>query len=371
MNSGDSFFVEYSFSAKSKTEAEVNALGIAVEQSAELPLETVPQHLLDYIGSVDELTQLDESHWKAKIRFKKDLVSGDPLQFLNVVFGNVSIKPGIQVTDLDQQYLSELFPGPNLGIEGIRKRLSAPKRPLSCTALKPVGSSPDELAKIATEFAGGGIDIIKDDHGLVNQSAADFKSRIISCVPAIRDAMEVSGKTTLYFPNITGSYKDLFERAEFAAEYGADGFLLSPQLTGLNSLSELTETFPDMPIMAHPSFSGPYTIHKNAGFTPAVYFGMLWRALGADCVIYPNAGGRFSYSVEECIEMNRKCRREDLKLKTSFPVPAGGINRNSLQQWIEKYGSDTLFLIGGSLYKHPVGLTVAAREFQSKLSEYE
>ncbi|REL33080.1 hypothetical protein DYD21_12540 [Rhodohalobacter sp. SW132] len=372
-DSGDSFFVDYCFSAGSQSEAEDKASGIAVEQSAELPVETVPRHLLDYVGTVEELQEQEEAgnRWKAKIFFKKEIVSGDTVQFLNVVFGNVSIKPGVQVTGLDPGFLSTLFSGPNHGIDGIRERLSAPKRPLSCTALKPIGSSSEELARIATEFAGGGIDIIKDDHGLANQSLADFKSRVQSCVPAIRDAENLSGKKTLYFPNITGTFRELTERAEFAAQHGADGFLISPQLTGLYSVSELAAMFPDMPIMAHPAFSGPYTIHKHSGFAPSVYFGMLWRALGADCVIYPNAGGRFSYHVDECNEINRMCRSNDLQMKRSFPVPAGGIDRNSLQKWMDEYGADTLFLIGGSLYKHPKGLTVAAREFQTKLSEYE
>ncbi len=371
MSSGNSFYAEYRFSADNLHKAEVEAEKIAVEQTAELPPDTVPEKLKRYIGNVSDLTQVNESRWQAKINYQKELVSDDPVQFLNVLFGNISIQPGVQITDLDREHLKELLPGPAFGINGIRSILNAGKRPLSCTALKPTGSSPSELAKMAASFTEGGIDIIKDDHGLANQPAADYQSRVKQCIDAIRAGEQKSGKKTLYFPNITGPSSDLFKKIKIAQDLGADGLLVSPQLTGLNTLEEIVRSGTDLPVMAHPAFSGPYTIHKNSGFKPSIYFGLLWRALGADCIIYPNAGGRFSYTLQECLDINSECRSPKLDLPESFPVPAGGINRNSLKDWMKDYGRDTIFLIGGSLYQHPEGLKSAAKEFQKTLESYE
>jgi len=371
MNSGNSFYVTYQFSADNESEAEKKAGDIAIEQSAELPYETIPAELKTFVGQVSMLKQVREKRWESSIRFKTELVAGDPLQFLNVIFGNVSIKPGIQLTDLDRSYLSELFPGPAIGIQGIRDRLDALGRPLSCTALKPLGSSAENLAGLAEQFASGGIDIIKDDHGLANQPMATFKSRVDECVRAIQKGMQLSGKKTLYFPNITGTPNQVMRRVQIAEQLGADGVLISPQITGLNSLIDIARSQTGLPVMAHPAFSGPYTIHKNSGFVPAIFFGVLWRAFGADCIIYPNTGGRFSYTLEECLNINMECRSRDLNLCTALPVPAGGIDRNSLPHWIEKYGENTLFLVGGSLYQHPEGLFVAAQEFQQTLTHYE
>lgn len=371
MNSGDTFFVTYQFFAKQQAEAEKEAEHIALEQTSELPSEAIPDKLRSFVGTISDLAQRNDHRWQAAIRYKKELVYGDSLQFLNVIFGNVSIKPGVRIIDLDRDYLAEIMPGPGIGTEGIRTLLSIPKRPLSCTALKPVGSSPSELAQIAGQFAAGGIDIIKDDHGLANQPMADFESRVEYCLKAIRNGEQESGKKTLYFPNVTGSVKDIHKRVEIAKKSGADGVLIIPQLLGLSILSDLTNSEPNVPIMAHPAFSGPYTIHNNSGFDPAIYFGVLWRALGADCIIYPNAGGRFSYSRQQCLNINKECRSSELKLRTALPVPAGGITRNSLASWVRDYNSDTLFLIGGSLYKHPDGIKAATLEFQQTLSDYE
>lgn len=369
MATSDTFYVTYQFSAHSYNEAENEASQIAVEQSAELPYETIPEKLHHYVGTVENLRKLHEHRWESKICYNIEIVNGDPVQFLNVIFGNVSIKPGIKISGLDRTYLSGLLPGPKFGINGVRELLNEPDRPLSCTALKPVGSSPKELAALAGEFSSGGIDVIKDDHGLANQTMADFKTRIKYCVDAIRHGEQGTGKKTLYFPNITGSHDEVLSRYELARHLGADGVLMAPQLTGLNTLSELATSEIDLPVMTHPAFSGPFTIHHNSGFEPSVYFGSLWRAFGADCIIYPNAGGRFSYTVQQCLDINMECRNSELALRRSFPVPAGGVDRNSIETLMRDYGSDTLFLIGGSLYKHPKGLKSAAKEFQSTLTD--
>lgn len=369
MNSADTLSVTYEFTAHSQTEAEKTAGDIALEQTAELPAETIPPDLLKYVGTPKNVTRVSDQRWSCSISYRNAVVGDDILQFLNVLFGNISIKPDIKVTDFQLDGIRSIFPGPQFGIEGIRKLISASGRSLSCTALKPMGSSPEMLANIAFDCASGGIDIIKDDHGLANQPIATFHNRVRSCVASIRKAEQKSGKKTLYFPNITSRFEDLLPRARFAKENGADGLLISPQLTGLAALSSVAESSLELPIMAHPAFSGPYTIHKNSGFAPDVYFGKLWRALGADAVIYPNAGGRFSYSIEQCQKINDTCRSNFEKFRSVFPVPGGGVNRDTVGEWKNKYGNDTIFLIGGSLYQHPEGIKTAVREFQRSVEE--
>lgn len=363
------FSVQYEFTADSISEAEQTADEIALEQTAELPREAVPTELRHLIGRPSNLVQLSDKRFSCSVVYKNDVVGNDILQFLNVMFGNVSIKPNIKITDFDPGACADLFPGPSFGIDRIRKLLSVTDRALSCTALKPVGSSPEELADTAMKATFGKIDIIKDDHGLANQNAATFKERVDRCVQSIRSAEQTSGKKTLYFPNITSRFEQLMHRAELAKELGADGLLISPQLIGLSALATLAESSVDLPLMAHPTFSGPYTINPDSGITPDIYFGKLWRILGADAVIYPNSGGRFSYTIEQCQLINTRCRESFDDFKPIFPVPGGGINRDSVSDWINRYGNNTIFLIGGSLYLHPEGMETAVREFQRSVVE--
>ncbi|MEX2456432.1 MAG: RuBisCO large subunit C-terminal-like domain-containing protein, partial [Balneolaceae bacterium] len=296
MNTKAYFSITYQIQAPSEKEAQQFSAAVATEQSVEMPTDAVPPNLKKNIGSVESVSHINKNSWKAIIQFPGSLVDNDPTQFLNVLFGNSSLQPGIKVLDIDRKYLSQICHGPVHGIKQFKKKLGIEKRPLSCTALKPIGLTPGELAERAYQFTRGGIDMIKDDHGIANQSSASFKARVQSVVRAVRKGEQISGKKTAYFPNITGSAAELIDRYMQAVELGADGVLISPQLTGLTQMHQLAASNMPLPIMAHPAFSGNFVNHPTGGFLPEIYYGLLWRAFGADFVIYPNTQGRFSFS---------------------------------------------------------------------------
>ena len=371
MSTESTFKVTYQIQSDSKSEAQRRAEQICIEQTVEMPLEALSEHSKSFTGSISSLNQIKDNYWIAEIDFPNKLIGNDLTQFLNILFGNISLHHGIKILDVEDTILRNIANGPAFGIKGIRKTLKTENRALSCTALKPLGLQTSELAERAYLFASGGIDIIKDDHGLTNQDMAPFRARVAACIRAVRKGEQNSGKRTLYFPNITTSPSGLFQRFEEAIELGADGVLISPQLTGLEMMKEIADKN-ILPVMAHPSFSGSYTIHPNHGFSPDLYYGKLWRLFGADSVIYPNAGGRFSFNEDVCHEINLQLRRDyNHPIRKSFPVPAGGIDRGNIDKWIKKYGIDTILLIGGSLYLHPQGIKKAASDFHQILKKHE
>ncbi|MEX0823885.1 MAG: RuBisCO large subunit C-terminal-like domain-containing protein [Balneolaceae bacterium] len=370
MNNKTHFSVQYLIESTSEDEVEKIALKLCLEQSVEMPLNTVPDSAKEYIAQLDSLEKTGSRQWISTLIFSKKLVEDDPTQLLNILYGNSSLKPGIKVHDVDDHAFRGVLNGPAFGIEGIRGMLNAKGRSLSCTALKPVGLTVTDFAERAYKFARGGIDIIKDDHGLTDQPAAPFKDRLIACERAIRKGEQISGKRTLYFPNITTSALKIRDRFDQAVEYGADGVLICPQLTGpevMHGLARLNQ----IPIMAHPSFSGAFVIHDNHGFSPELYYGKIWRAFGADAIIYPNTGGRFRFDIHQCKATNKACRHNFSDFKPSFPTPAGGINLNSIHKWVDEYDRDTIYLVGGSLYQHPDGIEKATQEFQAQLNQNE
>ena len=99
----------------------------------------------------------------------------------------------------------------------------------------------------------------------------------------------------------------------------------------------------------------------------SLYYGKIWRALGADAVIFPNPGGRFNFTRDECSHLHKTLTDQTFPFNTSFPVPAGGIQLDSLMDFKELYGRNTIFLIGGSLYEHPDGIETATTIFQEAL----
>lgn len=365
MNIRNTFWVKYQIEAKNEKDAASKARQISIEQSVEMPPEVVPDSSVNSIAQIQSLSRIGDRSWKTSILFDTNLVDIDPTQFLNVLFGNISLQPWCRIMDADPSYLSQLLDGPSFGIKGIRNLLEIENRPLSCAVIKPIGSSPDELANMALQFAKGGIDIIKDDHGLTNQNSAPFDARVKKCVQAIRKGEQYSGKKTLYFPNITTSAIHIIERYQKAVEFDADGVLAAPQLVGFETMHELSK-LGDVPIMAHPTFSGSYIINRS-GIDPTFYFGRLTRSFGADAIIYPNAQGRFSFSTGTCKSINQSCQEDLSTIQPSFPAPGGGVKLETIPDLAEQYGQDIIFLIGGSLYKHPSGLQFAAHEFQKAL----
>lgn len=345
--------------------------GICLEQSTELPEAVISGEIKSkVVGNESNREQIGPNQYHVSISWPLKNVGDDISQFINILYGNISLQPGIKVVGADWDSLnSTLFKGPAFGIEGIRSLAGVKSRALSCTALKPLGSSTKELADFCYQFALGGIDIIKDDHGLANQEYAPFKDRVEACVKAVAKAAEKFGKRSQYFPNITALASDSIARYEQAAELGADGVLICPHIAGLETMHQLAKMDIDLPIMAHPAFSGSLTTVDSKGLSPDFLYGELWRALGADGMIFPNKDGRFSFSQEECLGIVHAARTTDLPFSQSFPIPGGGIKRSTVSQWLETYGSDTIFLIGGSLYEHPDGLQKASEEFLAMLTK--
>jgi len=369
IENGEKFSITYQIFADSKDLALKTAEAIRLEQTVEMPAETVPKQAESSLAEIIFVEQKHDQQWIAKLSFPQSIIDGDSTQLLNVLYGNISMLDRIKVIDADDNLFCGLLKGPSFGIDGLRSVAEVFHRPLSCSALKPVGLNSSELAERAYQFACGGIDIVKDDHGLANQTSAPFKDRVISCVQAVRKGEQVSGKKTLYFPNITTSPVLIMDRFRQAVELGADGVLIAPQLTGIDAVHAIAQENL-LPVMAHPAFSGSFILHDTQGISLDFYYGKLWRAFGADAVIHPNAGGRFSFSWEACKELHSRLKTPVCDFKKSFPTPAGGIDLASLPGLLEHYGKDTIFLIGGSLYKQKEGIETATKEFQQTLELY-
>lgn len=344
--------------------------GICLEQSVELPRSVLSGEVeTKVVGQVTGKKEVGEGVYDVTVTWPKENAGNDISQFLNILYGNISLQPGIRVTGVEWSKLGDdLFGGPAFGISMLRQRYGVADRPFSATALKPLGSSPKELGELCFKFACGGIDIIKDDHGLANQDYAPFDARVKSCVEAIRRAEEESGNRARYFPNVTALASDSVKRYELAAEMGADGVLICPHIAGMETMHEIARMDIPLPIIAHPAFSGGLTTHEDQGLTPSLLYGQLWRGLGADFVVYPNVGGRFSFSEKECKAINDGARNKKSPFKAVFPVPAGGMQIKDILRWRETYGKDTVFLLGGSLYDHPRGVKRAAQELMSMIT---
>jgi ribulose-bisphosphate carboxylase large chain len=370
--SGERFSVTYRIYGSEK-DARSKAEDICIEQTVEFPADCVGKGTIrDHVfGRIESFERSDAESFSAVISYAVEIAAGELTQFLNVVFGNTSIKPGIRVEHLDlSSAIVKAYKGPRFGRAGLRKLLGVPSRPLLCTAIKPMGHTCDELADMAYRFALGGMDMIKDDHGLTDQCCSPFQERVKRCAEAVRKANGESGGRTIYIANVTAPSGEIIRRASFARDAGAGGLLVAPGLTGFDVMRTLAEDDGiGLPIMTHPALQGSF-VTGQGGMSHGVIFGQLARLAGADATVFPNFGGRFAFSREECEDIVRGTLEPMGQLKTIFPAPGGGMSLARVPEMMETYGRDLIFLIGGGLFKHGPDLVESCRYFRRMVERY-
>jgi ribulose-bisphosphate carboxylase large chain len=228
-----------------------------------------------------------------------------------------------------------------------------------------MGLTAEDFADLAYQFALGGIDIIKDDHGLSDQPAAPFEARVRACVRAVAQANRRTGFRSVYAPNITAPHAAVTERARFARRAGAGALLFSPGLAGFDAMRAIADDpSVELPILSHPAFQGSYVLSPTHGVSHFALFGQLVRLAGGDASIYPNYGGRFSFSRGECRSIVAGCRAPMGRLRQILPCPGGGMTLQRIPELCRFYGSDVIFLVGGDLLAHGPSIVENCRLFR-------
>ncbi|MGQ9845723.1 MAG: RuBisCO large subunit C-terminal-like domain-containing protein [Caldisericia bacterium] len=99
---------------------------------------------------------------------------------LTTVVGNISMGGRIKLIDIRfPEKFVKGFKGPKFGIEGIRKLLNIPNRPLLNNMIKPcTGYSVEVGANLFKLAALGGCDIVKDDELIADASFNRIEDRV-------------------------------------------------------------------------------------------------------------------------------------------------------------------------------------------------
>lgn len=366
--SGERFTALYHIKSPA-SEVEARARDICVEQTVEFPEALITSAAIrdQIIGQVVTVEPLEADRFAVRISYPVEAAGRELTQLINVLFGNVSIKPGVRLVGFDlSERLRDEYKGPRFGQAGLRARLGVDDRPLLCTAIKPMGLSPTELAELAYRLALGGIDLIKDDHGLSDQSFCPFEERVQRCAEAVVRANRATGKRCLYLPNVTAPAGEIESRARWAKQSGAGGFLVCPGLCGFDAMRRLADDDRlALPVLSHPAFQGSYCAHPDSGLSHGVLYGRLNRLAGADATIFPNWGGRFSYTHAECRDLVDGAASEMGGFAPIFPAPAGGMRLDRVAEMVDFYGPDCILLIGGDLHAQGPDLVETCRRFEA------
>jgi ribulose-bisphosphate carboxylase large chain len=345
---------------------------ICFDQTIEAESNLLPPSLQSMIiGRPEDLQASAGGRYHATIRFRGDLLSGECSDLLNILFGTSSLRRDVTLQSFTMtQGLLSSWPGPRLGLEGLRQAIGISRHPLLCAVLKPLGRTPQELAELAVQFVEGGVDVIKDDQSLVDQQWCRFEERVARCADAIVRASTGRERPCLYFAHVSGSLDTMRRRAAQAKSLGASGLLVAPGLTGFDAVRALrSDDEIALPIASHPSLLGTFVDRGRGGLAASVVYGLLPRLIGADLSIYPAFGSDYPMSQQDCTSVAERCRQSWGCLRSMMPAVGGRIGPDRLVELGSALGRDTIFILGSRIQQFPGGVVPAMKELHRVLDE--
>lgn len=364
---GERLKVTYLVSCSAQA-VDARARALAVEQSVEMPVGAITDAAIrdNIVGRVETIAPVEAGRFAVTIALACATVKADAGQLLSMLFGNSSLHDDVVLSDVAlPDDTAAAFGGPHHGIAGFRARLGAPRRALTATALKPQGLPPDALADLARNFAAGGIDLIKDDHGIADQAFSPFDERVPRIADAVREVVQKAGRPTLYVPNLSGDLDRMRAQIACARAAGLAAVMVAPMVAGVATVQTLVAENPDIAFVAHPSLGGASRI------APPLLFGKLFRLIGCDAIVYPNFGGRFGCTPATCRALADAARVPWHGFAPSLPVPAGGMTRERVPELLDFYGPDVMLLIGGALLEAGEKLVAATADFVAAVHRHD
>ena len=321
----------------------------------------------DLDGSVEDLVELPDGGYLTRICFPHEIFEkGNIPQYLSVIAGNLfglGKLEAVRLLDID---LPENLCGcgPKFGIEGVRKIVGTEVscRPHIGTIIKPkVGLNPKDTAQVAYEAALGGLDLIKDDETLTNQTFCPLFERLEAVMDALDRAKDETGKQVLYAVNVTTGGDRIVELAHKAVSAGANMLMVDVLTAGFSAIQALAEDPAiNVPIHVHRTMHGALTRNPHHGIAMRP-IAKLVRSAGGDQLHTGSVSGKMGSKAGEVIADNIEITKPLSYLKPVFPVSSGGLHPGKVAAEISKLGTDIILQAGGGIHGHPDGTTAGTR----------
>lgn len=246
-------------------------------------------------------------------------------------------------------FIKDTFNTPQFGLSGMRSKSQQYNKPLFGGIIKPkTGITPDKLLDMTKELVDGGVNFIKEDEIMSNPAICKLQDRI--------DVINnyISNTNVVYCYCINSDPVHIIPRAKFIADNGGNGIHINVW-SGLGSFKNLRDA--NLPLYIHYQKSGDKAFtHKDNPFS------ISWQLCcqlavwsGVDTIHSGMWGGYLSDPEEEL--------RETLKILVDgnvVPALSCGMNASLIQPIVDKFGTDWLANVGGSIHSHPQGSTQGA-----------
>lgn len=250
--------------------------------------------------------------------------------------------------------------GPRFGIDDARRLIEAYGRPLVGTIVKPkVGLDPAGTAEVAAAAVRGGLDLVKDDETLTDQSFCPMVERVEAVMSALDKVEQETGKKAFYAVNVTIGADQILERAEKVVDHGANMVMVDVLTAGFSALEVLSRNV-NVPVHVHRTMHGAMTRDKGHGISMVV-ISKLVRLAGGTNLHTGSYLGKMAREIEENDLSRDALRGEWHGLKRVFPVASGGIYPATVHANLNGYGIDCIVQAGGGVHGHPDGTMAGAK----------
>ena len=234
-----------------------------------------------------------------------DVETSGIANILSMVAGNLfglSAIKNVRLMDVEfPKVVVENFPGPRLGIEGVRRMVGTLKkpRPHLGTIVKPkVGLDPEQTAKVCYEAAMGGVDFIKDDETLVNQKFCPLEARVSRVMESLDRVKAETGRTVLFATNITGAPSRMIKMAELAKDNGANTLMLDIVILGFPTVEWFIKEYDfGVPIHMHRAMHAAFTRNPKHGIS-MLPIAKIARMMGGDQLHTGSGAGKMGSEEE-------------------------------------------------------------------------
>ncbi len=313
---------------------------------------------------------------RVKIAYPPELFEpGNMANIMSSVAGNVFGLKGISNLRLDEIHypkdIATSFPGPAFGIEGVRRILKVPKRPLVGTIIKPkLGLVTKDHAEVAYEAWAGGCDIVKDDENLSSQSFNKFEERVKQTLRARDKAEKETGERKVYLVNVTAESREMIRRAKLVKENGGEYVMIDIITCGNSGFQTLREEDLGLAIHAHRAGHGAFTLNPKHGISMKV-IATNTRLIGADQLHVGTAVGKMKEGREEVLANVHALKADMYGIRQVMPVASGGLHPGMVPDLVEIFGNDVVIQAGGGVHGHPDGSFAGATAMRQALQAVE
>ncbi len=286
------------------------------------------------------------------------------------IIGNISMGGKLKLVDAwFPKDILKTMPGPKFGSEGVRNILGVQDRPILNNMVKPcTGHTAQVAADLIYEAARGGVDVVKDDELIADQSFNTLEDRISKSMEAIDKANEEKGEKTIYFINITDNNDKVMANLDTVQSHGGNGVLINYLPQGLTTVKRIVED-PSMkvPVQMHMDFAGVWYEDPWSGVSSSLTLGKFPRMVGGDVVVLPCPYGKAPVVKERFLQNMVNCVYPLGDMKKLMPMPSGGITPGMVEYAVRDAGWDIMIGSGGGIHSHPDGPTKGAIAFRQAI----